>query len=332
MKYEIREAFIEEKDQIRAFFYAEWKKSQILSDEKLFRYYYEDEDKINFVVAIKRAENSIVGACGYIKASEEAVWLSNLLVKKGEETTLVLRLIDFVNSKYSYVCCVNIQPDTKKIYQVLGYATGELKHFYKLFDFCEYKVACIQQKVISPKTSTQYNVIPIADEQMCRQVIDEEMLRMQRPYKSKEYVIKRYFTFPYEQYKYKMWGVKAKEKITTLIVTREQFVSGRKILRIVDVLGSGEELAGISGFWEMLGNENQYEYIDFWCYGVEDQTLRQMGFVENIGDTNIIPDRLEPLEQHNEKIFFFAQDGENFRAFRADCDMDRPNLAGNRDI
>lgn len=97
--YCIRWAVLKDLKNIKEFFNREWKKSQTIHDEKLFKYYYVNGNKLNFVIALQ--DDKIVGACGFIIANSSDVWLSNLLVKKGEDPTLVLRIIKFLKKRDS---------------------------------------------------------------------------------------------------------------------------------------------------------------------------------------------------------------------------------------
>lgn len=326
-EYCIRQAVLEDRDRIADFFSREWKKSQTINDSRLFAYYYVYDNELNFVVAVRKDE--IVGACGFIEASGRDVWISNLLVKKGESPTLVLQIIKFFEDKGLNFCGVGIERNTQGFYKILGYEIGELRHYYKLFDREEYKVATITEKQIYTNMSDQYRVISIDSEQMLFDRIDESVFSRHRPRKSYEYVMKRYFYFPYRHYQYKLWAIEISAgKVSTLFVTREQEVSTqdgiRKVLRIVDIIGSETELLGIGRFFEEQGRINGYEYIDCWCYGIDENIMKELGFIHN--KANIIPDRLEPLEKNNEEIVFFNGNYPDFRAFRADGDRDRPNI------
>lgn len=325
--YCIRQAKLEDQNSIVDFFNHEWKKAQTLNDSRLFNYYYINDEELNFVIAIR--DGMLVGACGFIIARKEDVWISNLLVKKGENPMLVLRIIKFFEEKKLNIFGMGIEKNTQGFYKILGYEVGGLKHYYKLFDWSEYKIANVSKKWIYSNMSNHYKVIELNSEKTLMEKINDSIFSQQRPRKSLEYIIKRYYRFPYEQYKYKVWAIEVAENtISTLFVTREQEVQvedyRRKVWRIVDVIGSETELLGIGKFFEEQGSINNYEYVDCWCYGINDNIMKQLGFV--CDDVNIIPDRLDPLEKKDEEIIFFNQNYSNFRAFRADGDWDRPNI------
>lgn len=324
-EYQIYRANKEERKNIIDFYSREWKKSQTINDEVLFDYYYVDGERLNFVVA--KRDEEIAGACGFVRNDSKDIGLSNLLVRKGEDPVLVFRILNFLEEEGFSLYCVNITKEVMGIYRFYGYEVGKLKHYYKLFDRKEYKVAAIGKKEMYHSDTNQYSVIRLSTEQMFKEKIKDTIFHYQRPKKSCEYVIKRYYCFPYSQYTYQVWGIeREKDDISTIFVTREQCVGGQKILRMVDIIGSEEEMEGIGRFFENLGRDNGYEYIDCLCYGIKDEILKKMGFICCEDDINIIPDRLDPLEQCNTEIYFFNGNMPDFRAFRADGDNDRPNI------
>lgn len=321
--YCIRRAKLEESERIIDFLNREWGSKQILSDKKYFSYYYVVDEELNFVIATKN--DDIVATCGFVRASESDVWASLLFVKKGEGPTLVFKIIKFFEKEGLNYFAVGLEKYTQGLYGAFRYDVGKLKHYYKLFDKDEYRIATIVEKQIHSNMSNKYQVIKLDSEQVLKDKIDSSIFDYQRPKKSFEYVVRRYYKFPYSEYKYTVWAIQvADNNIPTIFVTREQTVFGAKVLRIVDIIGSEDELQEIGQFFEEQGRINGYEYIDCWCYGIKDSIMQNLGFTCN--EANIIPDRLEPLQKCNDEIYCCNNNVPGFRAFRADGDMDRPNI------
>ncbi|MCM1106140.1 MAG: hypothetical protein NC355_04265 [Blautia sp.] len=318
----------DEKEELVDFFCREWKTSQIIVRDELFDYYYRGNERLNFVVARRECDQQLVGACGLIRCSDTDVWMSNLLVKKGEKNPIALKIMIYLSRHYQHISAVNLEKNTRFMYSsFLKWKVDTMKHYYKLFAGDEYKVAKISEEIILPVRKSKYTVKRIDTEDMCRQVINENHLILQRPYKSLQYIIKRYFHFPSELYHYTIYGIEVeKKRFTTFFVMREQQVADRKIARIVDIIGSENELIDIADFFESMGKERDYEYIDCLCYGISPTVMKEMGFVLNENETNIIPDRLDPLIQENQCIYVSFPKNSNYRFFHADGDMDRPNL------
>ena len=322
-EYCIRRAKLEESERIIDFLNREWGRKQILSDKKYFSYYYVVDEELNFVIATKH--DDIVAACGFVRASGTDVWGSHLFVKKGENPFLVLRIIEFFEEEGLNLFGVGIVKNTQGLYRVFGYEVGKLIHYYKLFDRNEYKIATVDEKQVYSNFSNEYQVIKLDSGEALQNKIDPSIFNDQRPQKSFEYVIRRYYNFPYSEYKYSVWAIQVADNyFPTIFVTREQAVSGAKVLRIVDIIGSEDVLNGIGQFFEEQGRINGYEYIDCWCCGIKDSIMLNLGFICN--ETNLIPDRLEPLQKCNDEIYYYNCNVLGFRAFKADGDMDRPNI------
>ena len=76
-KYDIRLAQIDDIVSIMNFINVYWKKGHILgTNRKLFEYEHVDGNKVNFLLAVDRTDNSIVGILGFILASHN---LQNLM-------------------------------------------------------------------------------------------------------------------------------------------------------------------------------------------------------------------------------------------------------------
>ncbi|MDE6748858.1 MAG: hypothetical protein K2K21_07340, partial [Lachnospiraceae bacterium] len=69
-----------------------------------------------------------------------------------------------------------------------------------------------------------------------------------------------------------------------------------------------------------------YEYIDFYCYGISDDIMRQSGFIKRESDdVNIIPNYFEPFEARNVDIYFVSNVLDKLHLYRGDGDQDRPS-------
>lgn len=326
-KYKIYNADIDEREEIQLFFETNWKKSQIL-EEVPFNYFYGESSGTTFVIARNLENEQIAGVSGYIKCSDQAAFCSCFLVKKGEGFKLAFQIVNYIMSKINFFCSVVISKDAQHFWKMYHtYHIGMMECYYKLFEMQQYHVAKISQKVIIPKDRLNYQVHLIKTKEECRRIVRDFHLKQQLPYKSIDYIVKRYFEFPYPQYHYDMWAIKkSNNSYSTFIVMREQKVGEAIVGRIVDVIGSADELPEVAGFFENLGKERNYEYIDCYCYGIPEMIMRETGFIKNEGDLNIIPNKLDPIVEKNESIYFSTPETEKFRAFLADGDMDRPNL------
>jgi hypothetical protein len=147
------------------------------------------------------------------------------------------------------------------------------------------------------------------------------------PHKDKNYFIKRYFDHPI--YSYDIYGVYLDNEMSSLIVTREVEVNDSKILRIMDFLGDQNSLEYVSNILYKIVVENNYEYVDFMCFGFNKDNLNRAGFdkIDIESNTIIAPNYFAPFVQENIKINFMAdtKEIEKLRICKADGDQDRPS-------
>lgn len=343
-EYIVRIAEYKEHKEVINFYNTVWKRAQTLNDNRMFEYYYHNpadnanraqfssRDVINFVIGVR--DDEIVGACGFIFASEKYVWLSNLAVRKGEHPGLVFRLLKYLLEMELNISAVNIVENTRGLYRRFGFQTGELKHYYrvlksegtKIIRFNNTERHCTDDEKLKPTDTEEVYVKELSDEKQLRDNVTSDLFLHQKPLKTVDYFLHRYYRFPFQGYRYQVWSVSGKpERTEMLVVTREQKINGISVLRIVDMVGD-ETLLPSFVFWEEMQLDASFEYIDLWCYGVDETILGRAGFACVSGDDVIVPDRLDPVEWINDRIFFVNGNMSDFRAYRADADNDRPNI------
>jgi hypothetical protein len=143
------------------------------------------------------------------------------------------------------------------------------------------------------------------------------------PFKSKEYIAKRYFNHP--AYEYMVYIVhEDMKKADTAIVLRIQECNDSKALRVIDVLGDFAKLGKVTRCVENLAKQVGAEYIDMYELGLDDSMLLEAGWLEVGKDGNIIPNYFAPYTQCNVDINISTTD-EKIVLFKGDGDQDRPN-------
>lgn len=327
----IRFATLSDIDAIMNFINIHWKTGHILATNKeFFIYEHVDNDKVNFVIALDSDSNEIVGTCGFIKNRKELIgsdiWGTLWKVVKTSNPMLGINILEFLNknSQCRSFSSNGIASKTIPIYDFLRYRTGKLKHYYRLNDKTNFQIAIIKEKVIlEVKNSENYELELIQDFQALRPFFNNFQDKEQIPYKDEWYIEKRYFNHPI--YKYQVFGIK-KNNIKSIIVVRELKHNDTKILRIVDFIGNQEDLNYIGSALQDLMDQNNYEYIDFYCEGIKDEILENAGLIyKSDSDLVCIPNYFEPFIQNNIDIFFFTNSQDSITVFKADGDQDRPS-------
>ena len=154
-------------------------------------------------------------------------------------------------------------------------------------------------------------------------LINYQELKNYNFYKSPEYFNKRYFKHPY--YKYHIL-VKSKNT-NSILVYRIVKENGENCIRIIDFLGDEKGFNELANYLVEKMFQEKHEYIDIYEIGLEDSTLKNMGFIERTeDDINIIPNYFEPFVQKNIEIYYMSNCKDKFRMFKGDGDQDRPSI------
>jgi len=329
----IRLANISDTGLIMSFINDNWKENHILArDESFFTYEHRDENSINFVISSEG--NKINGVLGFIKYSDKNSDIATVIWKALKSDTnpmLGIELLEFLRNhkRYNVVFSLGINKKTIGIYNYLDIYTNHLSQYLIVnSDIENYNILKIKDKnnliPINFLVNSEYTLMRVNEDKLDFNFSDYSYFI---PHKDKEYFVKRYFNHPV--YTYKIYGICKNSILNSLIVTREVVVGNSKILRIMDYLGDENDIVYISKFLHQIILDNDYEYIDFMCYGFSEKTLEKACFtkVDLISKELIVPNYFAPFVQENIKINFMADTKEidKLRICKADGDQDRPN-------
>ncbi|SJZ43791.1 hypothetical protein [Selenihalanaerobacter shriftii] len=339
-RYEIRLANMSDIDNIMNFIDKYWREGHIMSrDKELFKYEYADGDNLNFILAIDKNTELIEGIFGFIRCSNtedpkrKDIWGSMWKVNDSHDNIPFLG-VELAKRVFTLTGCRThigngANPNTTVPLRRLffGDKVVKMKQYYLLNSYIDdYKIALIKDKnkaISTIPTQNQTNLQEFHSIDEVKKHFDIESIDA-IPYKDNWYVNKRYFCHPY--YKYNVYGLADNtEKVDALMMTREVKYNGRKVLRIVDYIGNHKLFAGLSKKFDRLIKDNNYEYIDFYTYGFDEESILKAGFKLRIDDDpNVIANYFEPFVRENVDIWaHYKIDGTLF--FKADGDQDRPN-------
>lgn len=330
--YTIRFAGRDDIPAIMSFFKKHWKETHILAnDREFFEYEFCREDEVCFVLLLNQ-NGEIEGTLGYIPYGGESrdiftvMWkaLDNGQIFAG--VGMLYYLVDYGRCRHIFTSGLN--ENTRSIYRYLGYQTGNLSHFYMLNANVNNRIACMEDKtelnLHEPESSVSLALARIADK--------EEFLAYYRPEerqdkiaKSAEYMVRRYFEHPkYEYFIYQL--VREGEKTNSFLIAREQKHDGNSILRLIDFVGDENLLQYSGGALRQLMNEKEYEYIDFYEFGIDDDILYHAGFTKKADNSlNVIPNYFSPFCSKNINIGIFWEKEMHPIICKGDGDQDRPS-------
>jgi hypothetical protein len=338
-RYEIRLADRNDIDAIMHFIDKNWKRGHILSkDRGLFEYEFLEGEQVNMILAIDRNTKQMEGIFGFLYCSHTSdmkkrdLW-GSLWKVADEQNNIPFLGVELAKRVYELTGCRmhignGANPKTTIPLRRLffGDKTGRMKQYYRLNpQVREYRVCDIRQpreKDYKVKERLQKIIEISTMEQFCS-LFDIEGMDVY-PYKDNWYIEKRYFRHPY--YQYKLYGLKEQQGVTAVMVCRELEVEGTRILRIIDYMGNHSIFSETGAFWDNIMRKQNYEYVDFYEFGIDDAVLEDAGFVyRDDEDENVIPNYFEPFLKENVDIWVhYKYDGTTF--FKGDCDQDRPNI------
>lgn len=336
--YNFRLATINDVDDIMSFIGSEWKKDHILAQDKEFflwqygRSEYGDLDNIN-VALLTDKQNEILGITGFIAYSDDKdrFDIAPALTKVKEAGLLPMTGIEFMKRQMELVgerhhISSGTNPKTiKPIYErVFKYRVGVMQQYYMLNDQVKlYNIAKIERKEIVVPTQSGYQLVEFNQLEEVENEFDLSADYDKMPYKSKEYLKKRYFEHPI--YKYKKWKIiAAGGDVVALLFGREISINNSKVLRLVDYRGDAEFIYRLGTAIRTIMYQEQYEYVDMMADVLDEKKMRENGFVLlDYGGTEIVPNYFEPFVRENVKIHY-ENDGDCI-IFKAEGDQDRPN-------
>lgn len=328
--YNIR--FAQESDipQIMRFIDENWRKNHILArDRRLFEWQYINNNKLNMVIGEDECHSlqAILGFIPYSSNNEKDFSLSLWRAKEGT-AFLGIKLLMFLlkEEPHRHMFCNGINVDTSAgIYHRLRIKTGKLKQWYRLEKNARFRIAKVQKKIIPQIVmNAEIDLIPFQDFQSLKQestskMFDSDMI----PYKSEEYIKKRYFDHP--SYNYLVYGIKKNaDKADAAIIFRVQECNSSKVLRIIDFLGDNNLFYYITEQIDEMMKIYEAEYVDIYETGLDDEQLLMAGWLPVGQDENIIPNYFAPYEPCNVEINICTTN-ENIVLFKGDGDQDRPN-------
>ena len=328
-KYDIRLARYDEIDEIMQFIDEYWRKDHILAkDRSFFEYEMLSGDKVNFVIAKDRETDKIHGIHGFLKASDDErpdMWGCIWKVIPGSMGMLGLEIVKRIEelAGCDNFLTMGANPETIPLLKIArGFEdVGRMSHFYCLSERNEYRIAVVDHfEKIKENRNNDYKIIEIDNIEMLDNYnFDNEYNVL--PHKDKWYYRHRFFEHPI--YEYQIYGIEKENKIDAIFVTRKQEYNGACALRIVDYNGNPECFEGLNSF--LIEKLNEYEYIDFYCYGFDNEVIVKAGMIERKeDDSNIIPNYFAPYTARNIEIWTGTPKGKAI-FFKADGDQDRPS-------
>ena len=304
----------------------------LATDEDFFRYEYCPHDDPDIYLAVDKKTDEIAAMhCLYLYSKDyvpgisdmsAGMFLANPTIRVPfVGTELFKRELDYFNPRSYISPGVNMKTSAPLLERFLHHKVERMKHFYLLGSNDDMRIAKIvdYKKSSAELCDTQYELTLYKSIGEMYSRFDDNEFKRRRPYKDPWYVERRYFSHPI--YDYKLYGIGSR----AVIVCREVEAEGKRVIRIVDILGDPLQIRYAGNALKELLNVNSYEYIDIYEQRMDDMDLEIAGFVERTeNDLNVIPNYFEPFLRENIEIWVDRRDDVSF-CFKGDGDQDRPN-------
>lgn len=332
--YEIRQARYEDIPRIMEFIRKYWSPNHIMgNDRTMFEFQHVNKEEVYYILCENVETKELYGTLGYIPMSKwEWPIFSATMIRSiknsecelpGEEMSKFL----VMNKKCYNLISPGIEKRYGSVVRKMGGIVEKMNHYYRLNSrIKEYKIPIIKNRII-PSANGRANLRKLFSNEDFREIFSDEDLRKVLPMRDHAYMQHRFFEHPYYRYRFFQVG-----DLPFVLIGREVKANGGKAFRIMDACGYSGYLVGIDTALDELMYKNNYEYIDFYCYGIKDEFLEKAGFVKKVvSDGNVIPDHFEPFERKNVDIYFYALHSKWLRVFKGMGDQDRPNAIKLRD-
>ncbi len=317
-----------------------WSKHHILiKNQKIFDYYYKFKDYYNFLILIKNKKiissmgllfnkNKIVDIKKIFSINNQVVWLTVWCTNKELLGSDNLRLIHYLIKKIKKnltIATVGCNLHTYKIYKLLGFKSGQLSHFYFINN--KKKTFNLVNGVTSNKNFKSKNSSKLLKLDLKKNYFSILGLKkFEKDYKKDfEYFKKKYLDNKF--LKYRFFFIKDEKFLRGFFISREDKFLNSKCLRLIEYFGDPNKISNLNNDFQNLCTKSNYEYIDFYNYGIEKKLIISSGLkLKKISNKLIIPNYFSPFIKKNIKLrFAFYPPSEKMILFKGDCDQDRPN-------
>ena len=323
-----------EKKNLISFLKKNWPRKNIVFEKNnLFNWLYFDKKKnrYNFLITIKNKKiQSCIGILKYNLIENDikgSIWLT-FLISKDKTSINSLNLISYVIKKYKnfLVGTVGLNNKVFPIYKYLGFKTGYLSHFFipnptiKNFKILKYK----KGKKYIPAKKNQYLILK-SNKYNFFNNISKFNYYQKKFLKDLNYYKNKYSLNTFYPYHYLL--IKKKSKIYGFFVAREIYYLDKKALRLVEFFGDSNKIKFLKNQFEDLIIRSNYEYLDFYCYGLNQRIIKIAGFKKNNFTKKItVPNYFEPFKKKNVALSFALLNRKiSVPIFKGDADQDRPN-------
>ena len=308
-KYVIfKQAYLDDKSRIINFYRKFWEENHLIfNNEYLFEYEFVQNQKLNFIYAEDKDSKKLLSVVGYYQYNNNQSSFKNHICGSisrvhpeceipflGIETLNRLKLI----TKSTSYCGTNTNSETMLplCKRYLKHNIGEMNHFYllnlnlKKYNLCSIKK--YENKLFDLKINKKFDIKQINWDYDFEKIFNNIRQSFFQPYKSKEYILKRYKNHPI--YKYDLYALNFGKKTISLFILRKQIFKDSSILRFIDYFGEIENFKYLGNLLQEKINSTEHEYLDL-ITNMPPEILIASKFNEKSIKEDLIPHYFEPF-------------------------------------
>ncbi len=332
---------LDEVDAFVDFLRVHWRADHVLvTDRAVLDWQHRDDDAGRYDVVLAWEGDDLVSVLGFILASRydpdladgrETMWLTTWRVRDDRASGLGLSMLRWLERAVAprWTGTVGLKPSTRGIYDALGYRTGVLaRHFLLHPGRQEFRLADGVGGALSGPRDMVPATTPLlplgADELLAA----TEGMGLDdgpgAPARTRRHVLRRYLEHPF--YDYQVHLAQA-PSASALVVTRVCEHDGARALRMVDLAGDPDALAGAPLVDLVVAADA--EYLDAYVVDGAD-ALRAAGMHPLAAHQGLVlPGHFEPFERRNVELAWAlkgpAGPGGLTIIGKGDADQDRPS-------
>ena len=327
----IRRAEIKDIPMIMQFLDEHWLKGYALAhNRELFDWQFVKGDKVNIWIGVDDEEEKMYAMQGgIVYSSKENADVSGMLwvAIKSDNPLLAIEVGDAMYSGLNPQndFAIGLLDDSVKVLKKLNKNIVYLDHYYRLADIEKYEIATVKEKLIPRVSDYGYSCRSFSEFSEFKEIITEKSLELGKPSKDYDYIEWRYWKHPV--FSYEKWSISDEEgHRVAVMITREEVYKEAKSCKIIDYYGDEKYLERIGSEIDRIMDENKYEFIDVYSYGISDHTYKMAGFIRcNVDSENVITNLFQPYIAKNTNIAIIKPEV-SARLFRGDADQDKPRL------
>lgn len=249
-----------------------------------------------------------------------AIWKVRDDIENPEIGTIAMKLMKYIilNGDIDILASLGISQYFKSIAKSLHFNIGEMNQYYIANETKDHFNIITNPEMPEVSEKLQY-VVKLSSSVSQLSLKDNSL----NPYKNLTYFINRYEKHPF--FNYRFVEVYDDNELKLILAIRKIQVEDSYIYRIIDALGTLSVEKSISVFVQKLLHENDAEYLDCMCAGINDSIFIKLGFTPIDRTKTIIPEHLNPVEHRYIPLEYAYADDEPMVIFKGDGDQDRPN-------